>query len=356
MVGTDPFTGRRSRSLAALGVTAALLLTSACGGGSSSGGSSDKVELSLADSFPPGHVITKEGSDYFMKRAGELSDGTITFKHYPAEQLAAAPDLLDAVKNGVSDISYVGIAYVNDLPLSDVGTLPGSFTDPITGSTAYWNLLNDTLLDKEYLPQGVRPLYATLLPPYNLGTTKKVETLADIKGMTMRSSGGTMSRTLEALGGTPVQMPAPEINQAMTLGIVDAWVGPPSSMPPYDLDEIIKYGTTNLNLGSFAVVFVINENVRKGLSDKQQKALKTAGEEAVEHLAKGIKAENDAVIDDFSKKGIDMYELAPDEKARWDEKTRGVWPGWAKELDKKGLDGTGMIKKWQDHLAQVKDK
>jgi TRAP-type C4-dicarboxylate transport system substrate-binding protein len=350
---------RRHRSLVA-GSLGALLLVGACGteenseGAAGANGDCEDVTLTFADSFPPGHVITVEGSEFFMERAEELAEGAVTFEHYPAEQLAAAPDLLDAAQEGIADIAYVGVAYVNDLPLSNVGTLPGSFTDPVKGTEAYWNLIQDRLLEEEYLPQEVRPLYATLLPPYNIATQDvKVETLDDLKGMTMRSSGGTMSRTLKALGGTPVEMPAPEVYQAMSRGTVDTWVGPPSSMPPYDLHEIVKYGTTNLNLGSFAGVFVINEGVWQELCADHQEALRTAGDETVTHLAEGIKAENDRVIEDYAARGIDMYELPEEEAERWNEVARSVWPEWAAEMDEKGLDGSGIVEDWRSHLDEV---
>lgn len=340
-------------SVGVLGLTACGGGGSGDAGGSTGGGEGESVTIRFADSFPPGHVITVTGTEFFMERATELSDGEIEFEHYPAEQLAAAPDLLDAAKGGISDMSYVGVAYVSDLPLSDVGTLPGSFQDSVAGTEAYWALVKEDLLDVEYLPQGVRPMYATLLPPYNLGTKEKVTKVEDLRGMTMRSSGGTMSRTITALGGTPVQMPAPEINQAMQRGTVEVWVGPPSSMPPYDLQDIISYGTTNLNLGSFSGVFVINEDFYQGLSQEHRDILNQAGEETVTNLAEGVLAENDRVITEFREQGIDMYELPAEEVARWNELTAPVWDQWAEEMNGRGLEGDGVVENWRTRLTEA---
>lgn len=321
--------------------------------GGATGGGGESVTVQFADSFPPGHVITVTGTEFFMDRVGELSGGEIEFEHYPAEQLAAAPDLLDAAKGGISDMSYVGVAYVSDLPLSDVGTLPGSFQDSVAGTEAYWSLIKEDLLDVEYLSQGVRPMYVTLLPPYNLGMDVKVTEVEQLHGMTVRSAGGTMSRTVTALGATPVQMPAPEINQAMQRGTVEVWLGPPSSMPPYDLHDIISYGTTNLNLGSFAGVFVINQDFYQGLSQEHQDILEQAGEETVINLAEGVLEENERVIEDYRERGIDMYELPEEEVARWDELTAPVWEQWAEEMNGRGLDGDGVVESWRTRLTEA---
>lgn len=331
------------------------LLLGACGASGQASSDGEAVTLRLADSFPPGHTTTVEGAEFFMERAEELSGGSITFEHYPAEQLAAAADLLDAVNSGVSEMGYVGMAYVGDaMPLSDVGSLPGSFTTAAHGTRAYWQVVNDLLLEAEYLPNGVRPMWAAMNPPYNISTTKtKIDAVGDVHGLNLRASGGTLSRTIEAIQGNPVQIAAPEIYQALQRGTIDGNVGPISSLPDYELQEILKYGTTNVSLGSFVQAYVINEDIWQGLSAEQQDALTQAGEETMERLSTVLDDEVDQTIEDFNAMGLEFYELDPAVAEEFNTYALGIWGDWADEFDGRGLDGTGTVEAWKKALAET---
>lgn len=358
MTDTTAVFRRRSTSILSAALASTFFLA-ACGSASSGEGESgtdgSPVTLRLADSFPPTHRITVEGGEVFMERATELSGGSIQFEHFPAEQLAGAADLLDAAADGVSDISYVGVAYHGDsLPLSDVGSLPGSFQRSELGSQAYWHVMEDSLMEKEFLPKGVRPVWAALYPPYNLTTTKvRVETLDDLKGLQIRAAGGTLSRMVQELGGTPVELAAPEIYQALQRGTIDGSAGPISSLGDYNLEEVLKYGTTNLSLGGFVITYVINEDVFQGLSQEQQDALTQAGEEAMMHLTSVFDEDEVTAAEELEAEGMDFYELADDEAERWNTAAKSVWDDWAAELDSQGLPGSETVDMWEDALEQV---
>lgn len=335
----------------ALGLSACGTSTDAAGGS----GKAEPVTIRLSDSFPPKHTTTVEGAEFFMKRATELSGGSIKFEHFPAEQLAAAPDLLDAANTGVTEMAYVGMAYVGDaMPLSDVGSLPGSFTTAAHGTRAYWKVVQDELLEEEYLPNGVRPLWAAMNPPYNIATTKaQVKTIEDVRGLNLRASGGTLSRTIKAIGGNPVQIAAPEIYQALQRGTIDGNVGPISSLPDYELQEVLKYGTTNVSLGSFVQAYVINERFWKELSPEQQDALVQAGEETMEHLPGLLDKEVNQVVQDFNAQGLEFSELEPGVAKAFNTEALAIWEEWAAEFDARGLNGTQTIEAWKKALKET---
>lgn len=313
--------------------------------------SEDKILLKVADSFPTTNDLSVEGIVYFMDRVEELTDGLVEFEYYPAEQIGKADSYLDLLLTKTIDIGYT--SYSTDrLPLVEVSTLPGAYRTSFEGSQITWELVKNHLTEEEYLPQGVRPLYAVAIPQYQIATRNTpITSMDDIKGKKFRVT-GTMEYVFDELGASPVFMPATEAYTAMERGTVDGLVFPFTSFKPYQIESLAKYSTKNASLGSFTVVYSINESVYKGMPDNVKQALEIASDEVVEHLSKYLDEKNEELIEEFSK-DIEMYELSDDEIAEWSEALKPVWDRWAQDLDKRGLNGSKTVeqyKKIQDEL------
>ncbi|WP_346071724.1 hypothetical protein, partial [Streptomyces cheonanensis] len=173
---------------------------------------------------------------------------------YPAEQIGKANSYLDLTLSKTIDIGYT--SYSTDrLPLTEVATLPGAYSSAEEGSKIIWQLMKDYLTEEEYLNNGVRPLYAVALPQYQYVTAKKpIKSMKDIKGTKARVT-GTMELGFDALGASPVFMPATEAYTAMERGTVDGVTFPFTSFEAYQIESIANYSTKGANLGSFTVVY-----------------------------------------------------------------------------------------------------
>ncbi|MEQ6378409.1 TRAP transporter substrate-binding protein DctP [Bacillaceae bacterium S4-13-56] len=314
----------------------------------------DPIKLKVADSFPTSHVLSKEGAVFWMNRVTELTDGQVEFEHFPAEQLGKAASLLDLARTKTTDIAYVGTAYVADrMPLSGVGELPGAFQSSNEGSTAFWKIANGILLEEEFLENGVRPVWAVTLTPYQIANiNKKMVKIGDFKGEKIRTAGGTQDLTMNQMGATPVSMPAPEMYSAMDRGTLDGAVAPLNSFKPYQMEQKIKYSTTNANLGSFVVNYVINEEIYASLPKNVQEAMKQAGDETVEYLSKFLDDETEKLIEEFEGIGIDMYELTDEQLEAWSKQLDPVWEQWAKGLEDRGYPANDVIKAFEEALGK----
>ena len=90
----------------------------------------DTIILKLAETSPASHYIATEGSQFFMKKAKELSGGKLDFEYYPAQQLGKAQDMIRIAVSGVADISYVPVGQLADqLPLSGARRTARSIRD-----------------------------------------------------------------------------------------------------------------------------------------------------------------------------------------------------------------------------------
>lgn len=318
-------------------------------------GAKEKITLKLAHSFPENHYLAKEGGVYWAETVKNLTQGRVEFQIYPAEQMGKADVLLDQVRNKVVDVAYVGVGYFSDkLPLSTVGQLPADYLSSCQGTKAYWNLLSNNLIEKEFTPNNVRPVFAVVLPPYQIVTVdKKINSLNDLKGLKIRTA-GIQSLICEATGGTSVNLPAPEIFTAMQRKVVDGTYLPFVSFKPYQIEKIAKYSTSNVNMGTFAVTYCINESVWQSLPKDIQQAMIQAGKATMENLCRYQDENTQKLIQEFKAMGINIYEVDQKTLSELNQRIKPVLDDWAAKLDKRGLPGTETLRAYEKAVADAK--
>jgi TRAP-type C4-dicarboxylate transport system substrate-binding protein len=311
--------------------------------------------LRIADKFPLTHFASKTGSQAFMKKVAESGDETISFKHFPAQQLAKAAGMLDAVKNRVADIAMVGVVYVSDrMPLSGAVMLPGLFNDVATGSRAYTKLANNELLEAEFLRHGVRPLWVSLAPTYQLQLTseKPIESLDDIKGKKLRTAGAIMELTAKELGAIPVTIGPSDFYLALQRGTIDGAIYTIPGWRAYSLQEVLQSSTTNAGLGTVAFATLINEDVWQSLTPEQQAVLSKAGRETGEAAA----AIFDKVVAGSNKKmaeaGKTVYALSPQVLAAMNTRLQAVENNWLAQMKSRNLPGEKILAAFKRYLKE----
>ncbi|NYT62474.1 TRAP transporter substrate-binding protein DctP [Alcaligenaceae bacterium] len=315
------------------------------------------ITLRVADSFPATHWLSVEVTKYMMKRVTELTNNDVEFQYYPSEQLGKAKDLLALSVSGVTDIAYVAPAFVGDkMPLSVVGELPlpARSESACPGTMAYWKIAKPGgILDqKEFAPNGVRLLFTVVLPPYQLVTKSQFSSLQDIKGMKIRTSGAPKELALRTLGAVPIQIPSPEINEAMGRGTVDGALLPIGSVRPYGLDASARYFTVGENFGSFVANYVISERKWKSLPPQAQKALEQIGEEVSKRGCDIADQQERESIQFLKEKGIKQVDLPQSDVAPLRNMQNSVGKEWAQALDKRNKAGTEILNAYLDAMKQ----
>mgnify|MGYP001240532042 CR=1 FL=1 len=309
----------------------------------------EPIKLRVADSFPTTHWVSVNITRHMMDRVTEMTNKAVEFEYYPAEQLGKAKDLLSLANSGVADISYVAPAFVGEkMPLSVVGELPlptnSGSSCPLT--MAYWKIAQPGgILDKrEFAPNGVRLPFTIGLPPYQITTKPKFAGLKEISGMKVRTTGAPKELALRKLGAVPVQIPSPEINEAMSRGTVDGALMPIGSIPSYGLDTVVKHFTVGENFGSFVANYVISERKWKTLPSNVQKALQELGPELSKRGCEMADREEEANVKKLQQAGATIVSLNAADKAALKEMQRSVGSAWAEGLDKRGKPGTEILK------------
>ncbi|NVN85738.1 MAG: TRAP transporter substrate-binding protein DctP [Rhodopseudomonas sp.] len=319
----------------------------------------EKITLRLADSLPNGHVIHELVGKPFTELVTKMTNGDVTFQHFPAEQLGKAKDMAQLTVAGVADLAYIVPSYASDkYPLTAVSELPGLYDTECQGSLAFYKLSHNggILETKEFAPNQLRPLVTIALPAYQiqLANSRAITSAKDLEGLKIRTAGGAMDLMMRSINGVPVRMAAPEIYESLSRGTLDGVILSYQSAVSYDLGKQLKSGTEGLNFGTALITYSIGDTKWKSLPESVRKALADAGEQITRESCKRFEDGEKAAADKIKAQGMKVINFGPADKAIFADAFAKVSDDWAKELDKRGKPGTEVFKAFTAAVAASK--
>ncbi len=242
------------------------------------------------------------------------------------------------------------------LPLTSVAELPGLHSNSCEGSAKFWNISKEggALFEAEYKKLGVRPIYAMVLAPYQIMTSKKkVTNLAELSGLKIRALGAAMDKSVRLLGAVPVRVTSNEFYDALTRGTVDGGMWPVGSTKVVGLEKALSYTVVGPQLGAGSTFFAISEKAWQRLDDATRKIVMEAGAEAQKHVCKYLDDADARVTGELVKDGLlQVTKLSDAEIANWTARVAPVADEWAKEMDSTGRPGTALLKAFREAKAQ----
>jgi TRAP-type C4-dicarboxylate transport system substrate-binding protein len=308
------------------------------------------IILRFADDIPKTHPISVYGTKFWMDTVTKLTNGRVQFEWYPAGQLGRGRDLLALVRSGAVDVASTGPSYTPDkLPLSAVAELPEMFGDICSGSRALWSLTKSGeggILDKrEYAPLGIHVVFAFTNPPYEIQTVKQpVAHPGDVKGLKFKTLGGASDDSARALGAVPVQMSVAELYMGLQRGTVDGRFGAFNSVYANSTQNILKYSTEGIGMGSFGLTTLVGDQRWKTLPEDVRQAMLKAGDATWKNWCENAGPETVKVGEELVKEHQwTVHKLSSDEAAEWKAALTPIQQQWAKELDQRGRPGTATL-------------
>ena len=156
-------------------------------------------------------------------------------------------------------------------------------------------------------------------------TKKKLKTPDDIKGLKIRTISTPVELiTFKAWGANPTPVPWGQTYTALQQGVVE---GMQSNIAPVwaaKFYEVVKYDIRLNYTASFEQVFMSGEKFAS-LSEKHQKALLDAGQEAEAWIRKYASDKLDSYLKDLEGFGMEVYYPTPSEYAQWTSIREEVW-------------------------------
>lgn len=318
----------------------------------------ENIKLKVADIYSNTHYISKGSVQVWMKRVTELTNGKVQFQYFPSEQIGKSADMLDVVSKGVADVGYVPFPYFSGrMPLiTGAGAISGTWENCTAGNPAVLAIANSNpVLDHDFIRNGVRPMLPFANQTFQLLTNKKaIKTLEDVKGLKIRSSGGVMDRIIASFGAVPVQIPVPELYEALQKGTVDGVLISFVSSGSHKIDEVVKFATRGVNVSGGIFGYVISEKTWKTLSPDVQQAMLKAAQEATKNLGSSMDALEVEAVEKFKKKGVQIIDLSPEEQKRWVDVQKPVLDNWVKSMEEKQLPGRQVFDSLVSKVQETK--
>lgn len=242
-------------------------------------------ELKFASFVPPQHTVTPSMIDVLAAKVSEATGGALTVRNYPGGELGKGPvEQYVRVLQGAADMSWGLQGYTSSqFPKTMVVELPGAVKPGAAGYDMLWNAFDDHLASE--FP-GTKPLALWVSEPnIMIMKDKVIRTPADLAGLKIRVAGAVAADVALALGATPVQMPIPQVYNALQTGLIDGVFTGASTLTDFKLDEVADSLVTGAPLGVISFYAIMNEARYNGLSDDQRAAIDAASGRALSQSA-----------------------------------------------------------------------
>jgi len=312
------------------------------------------IKLKLADSYPVGHTCYKMAIN-FKKRVEEITKGKVVVEYYPSEQLGKLKDLLRICSSGVADITNVSPNFfAGQLPLNTLMASP-FYTTAVEGSAINQRLLFESPeIINEYSKYGVRPIMGYATNQYDVATTKKqVKNPEDVKGLKIRTPGGFFDKIAVRYGISPVSIASPEMYEAAQRGVFDGMLLTFPAVKQYRLNELVKYYTYGLRLGSNPNSYIMNEKKWQSLPNDIKDAVLQAGKEASGYFGENWDKEQEDLAVSFAKEGGVITKISKENLKAWMQPMKGIEEEWLNDMEKKGLAGRPVFDKFKKLCDEI---
>ena len=255
------------------------------------------------------HVVAADtpkgkASEFFKKRAEELSKGKVKVEVYANSALYKDKEELEALQLGAvqmlaPSLAKFGPLGVKEFEVFDLPFIFNGYDDlhKVTNGAVGKNLLS------KLEPKGIRGLafWDNGFKAFSANTP--IKTPADLKGKKMRiQSSKVLEEQMRTIGSLPQVMAFSEVYQALQTGVVDGTENPISNLYTQKMHEVQKHlALTDHGYLGYAVI--VNKKFWDGLPADIRKQLEDAMEQSTRYANQIAKVENDAALDAVKKSG-----------------------------------------------------
>lgn len=242
-------------------------------------------ELKFASFVGAPHPMNRFVFAPWAKEVAKLSGGELTVKMYYGGALGkGGTKQYKRAVDGVADITWALQGYTANLfRKTTLIEMSNVSTDTVDATKRLWKVY-DAHLASEY--SRVKPLAIWVGDAPVLHTKiKAVTKVSDLKGMKIRTPSQYQAWLVQALGATPVPMPAGKIYNSLDRGVIDGVLIAVSGVRSFKLNEVTKHHADGINWGYSPFFAVMNKKSYGSLSQKHKAIIdKTTG------LAMSVKA------------------------------------------------------------------
>jgi TRAP-type C4-dicarboxylate transport system substrate-binding protein len=301
------------------------------------------AERLIANCFwPPQHAVCRKILPTWGKWVEEATEGRVRIS-IPPKSLAAPPEQWASVEKGIADVALQFNGFIANRVIGPtVAMNPFIAThDAPAMSQALWETY------QKYFPdefKGIKALSMWVITPGELWsqTDKPVNSIADLDARKIWALPGTNASIMKATGAGVVSGPAVQMNEIISRGVVDAYVGvSPSTVRDFRLIPYTK-SKTEFDRGIYSTSFslLMSEEKWNALSKKDQAAIVSVSGAKFGRMAAGywVEADKEASAE-LDKAGVKIVKADPKFEADLVKIGEGLTRKWIADAAARGLDG-----------------
>ena len=255
------------------------------------------------------HVVAKDtpkgkASEFFAKRAGELTGGKVKVEVYANSTLYKDKEEMEALQIGAVQMLAPSLAKFGPLGVKEfeVFDLPFMFNNSAELEKVTQGPVGKSLFAK-LEPKGIKGLAYWDNGFKSFSANKPLKSPDDFKGLKMRiQSSKVLEAQMRALGAIPQVMAFSEVYQALQTGVVDGTENPHSNLYTQKMHEVQKYVTLT-DHGYLGYAVITNKKFWDALPADVRGQLEQAMKEATTYANKIAKEENDGALEKVKASG-----------------------------------------------------
>ena len=249
------------------------------------------TSLVFAHGYPTTHPLSVT-YDRFIEHVQQNSDIELTV--HSGGSLLNLIETSPGVRDRVVDIGTILTAYylaefpnpnliANMSMLITAGHVLDAPGTAMAGATMEYIFFECDDCRQDYARQNQIYLGSFATPAFDLLCRDSVRSVEDVAGKRLRSAAANYGRWAEHFGGVQVSVPANEIYESLSQGIVDCAMNAASEITGYQLHEVISSATVGFLGGVFSGVDPHNVNIEtwRELSEDHRRVLLEASARGV---------------------------------------------------------------------------
>jgi TRAP-type C4-dicarboxylate transport system substrate-binding protein len=313
--------------------------------------------LTVSSWVPPTHglsIAQKDWCDLLEKN----TTGKMKCNILP-RAVSAPPGTMDAVKNGLADVSFTVHGYTpGRFIATQMAEFPflGDKSEPI--SVAFNRVASrHAEFNAEHQRQGVKVLaYFTHGPGIVFNTKRAITRVEDLSGMKFRVGGGMVNEISKVLNMNVTLKPATDSYELLSSGVMDGTLFPAESTDSFKIDKIIKHATIFPGgLYNTSFVFMMNPAKYDKLTADEKKAVDAiSGDTVARMFGKSWDHVDGLALQSMQKNGVVITKASPTLVSEVTVRISKLERDWAAAAEAKGLkNASGVLSEFRAEIASL---
>lgn len=282
-------------------------------------------------------VAAVQGLNRVVQEIEKETAGELTLRlHLGGSLPINTTTITQAVSDDVVQMGDDGY-FLGNVPIGGVLRLPMLIRSPAEYQKAA--AIMDPYLERAFEKKGVLVLGQYLYPYQVAFSSKKLTSLADIKGQKIRVTSPEQGEFIKRLGGIPATLGAPEVPSALDRSVVDG-VLTASTGGGNVWKDLLKYNY-RLGINYFNSVIIVNKERFGKLSPAVQKKVRAIVTANMPLITKAMEDEEEVLTAKFAAGGMTVTKEDPADIDVGMKAISAYWDEWAKS---KGPDAQAALK------------